>query len=235
MSKRFKMYASVWAIMFIVFQVICFVTPAEAAGMNKFGGAFWAGYVFINLAFIGQLICAYIALKAENLRKLFYNLSLINISYAGLVLMLICGTGVMIVPNIPNWVGIILCLLILAFTATSVIKAKAAVDIVDRLDDKLKVQTFYMKNLQAEAETLMAQAKSPESKAVCKQVYEEIRYADPMSHEALTALEAQITIKFAELKEAVASEGDSAEIVQQLAKEVIVLVQERGKKVKLVK
>ena len=149
--------------------------------------------------------------------------------------MLICGAGVMIVPNIPNWAGIILCLLILAFTAISVIKAKAAVDIVDNLDNKLKTQTFYMKNLQTEAEILMIQAKSPSSKAACKQVYEEIRYADPMSHEALAEMEAQITIKFAELKEAVASEGDTAEVVQRLAKEVVVLMQARGEKVKLVK
>ncbi|NCE97592.1 hypothetical protein [Emergencia sp. 1XD21-10] len=235
MNKRFKMYALVWAIMFIVFQVICFVTPTEVAGMNKCGGAFWAGYVFINLAFVGQLVCAYIALKAENLQKLFYNLSLINVSYTGLVLMLICGGAAMIVPNIPNWVGIIICLLILAFTATSVIKAKAAVDIVDRLDDKLKTQTFFMQSLRADAETLMTQARSAESKTACKQVYEAVRYADPMSYEALEGLDGQITLKFAELKEAVASEADLAENVQQLAKEVVVLVQERGKKAKLVK
>ncbi len=235
MNKRFKMYASVWAIMFIVFQVICFVTPTEVAGMNKFGGAFWAGYVFIDLAFVGQLVCAYIALKAENLRKLFYNLSLIRVSYIGLVLMLLCGGAAMIVPDIPNWIGIIVCLVILAFTATSVIKAKAAVDIVDRLDDKVKAQTFFMKNLQAEAEALMSFAKSSESKAACKKVFEAVRYADPMSHEALEGLDDQITLKFAELKEAVAGEGDSAETVQRLAGEVVALVQERGKKAKLVK
>ena len=56
-----------------------------------------------------------------------------------------------------------------------------------------------------------------------------------MSHEALEGLEGEITLKFAELKEAVASEEDSAETVQRLAREVVTLVQERGKKVKLVK
>ena len=46
MKKAFQKYAIIWAIFFVVFNVICFVTPGEAAGMNKFGGAFWAGSSF---------------------------------------------------------------------------------------------------------------------------------------------------------------------------------------------
>ena len=72
MNKRFRTYAVIWAILFALVNAICFVAPNELAEANKFVGAFWTGYIFITLAFIGQLACAYIAFKVKNLKKLFY-------------------------------------------------------------------------------------------------------------------------------------------------------------------
>lgn len=61
--------------MLAVFNAICFITPNEIAGTNKFVGAIGTGYIFITAALIGQLICAYIVLKTDDKRKLFYNIS----------------------------------------------------------------------------------------------------------------------------------------------------------------
>ena len=118
-NKRIRTYAVIWAILFALFNVICFVAPNEIAGANNFVGAFWNGYIFITLAFIGQLVCSYFALKAESLQKMFYNIPLITISYTGLIVMLIVGALAMAIPNLPNWIGIIVCLAVLAFTAIS--------------------------------------------------------------------------------------------------------------------
>ena len=79
MNKRIRTYAVIWAILFALFNVISFVAPNEIAGANKFVGAFWNGYIFITLAFIGQLVCSYFAFKAESLQKMFYNIPLITI------------------------------------------------------------------------------------------------------------------------------------------------------------
>ena len=132
MNKNFKLYIICWAILLALFNVICFVTPNEAAGLNKFGGAFWIGYIFITAAFIGQLVCAYIAFKAENLKKLFYNLPLITLSYTGLILTLIFGGLAMAIPNLPVWVGAVTCLLILGFNAIAIIKAKRRRSLLNR-------------------------------------------------------------------------------------------------------
>lgn len=69
MKKLFKNYVIIWAILFAVFNIICFVAPSKVAGMSKFGGAFWAGYICITLAFLGQLVCAYVAFKADTLKN----------------------------------------------------------------------------------------------------------------------------------------------------------------------
>ena len=233
MKKNFKMYAVCWAVLLAVFNAICFVTPSQTAGMNKFGGAFWSGYAFISLAFIGQLVCAYMAFKADNLKKLFYNLPLITISYTGLILTIIVGGICMAIPNLPNWVGIIVCLIILAFNAIAVIKASAAAGIIEGIDEKVKAQTQFIKMLTVDAENLMMRAKDEGIKTECKKVYEAVRYSDPMSNEALSVTEAKITVKMDELSKAV--DENDRDKVSGLAEEVLVLIKERNSKCRVLK
>ena len=99
MKKTFNYYSICWLISLAVFNVISFVTPNEIAGISKFTGAFWVGYIFITLAFIGQLGCAYNAFKAENLKKLFASQnvalgmknSLINATVQTIIALLVCS------------------------------------------------------------------------------------------------------------------------------------------------
>ena len=232
MNKKFKYYALIWAILLAVFNVICFITPDETAGMSKFGGAFWAGYIFITIAFIGQLVCAYIALKTDDKTKLFYNIPIIRISYTGLILTVVFGALCMAIPNLPNWVGIIVCVLVLAFTAIAVIKAKAASDVVENIDKKVKAQTMFVKSLTVDAESLLARAATPEAKDACKKVYEAVRYSDPMSNDALAGVESQITLKFNEFSNAVTGGADN---IGNIADELVILIGDRNKKCKLLK
>lgn len=233
MKKNFKFYLVIWAIMLAIFNVAVFVSPNQAAGMNKFGGAFWSGYIFITLAFIGQLAISFFAFSRKNMQKFFYRIPLINISWTGLILTLIFGVLCMVIPDLPNWVGIILCFTILGFNAISLAKANMAADIVDELDQKVKDKTFFIKSLTVDADTLMASAKTEEIKAECKKVYEAIRYSDPMCNEALASIESAINVKFAELSEAVKI-NDNEKVIEN-AKELIILVDDRNKKCKLMK
>lgn len=233
MKKTFNYYGICWLIALAVFNVIAFVTPNEIAGVSKFNGAFWAGYIFITLAFIGQLGCAYKAFKAENLKKMFYNIPLISVSYTGLIAMLVVGTVCMAVPFIPYWVGIIACLLVLAFSAISVIKATVASDVVSEIDEKIKVQTQFIKLLTADAEHLMTSSKTAQLKAEAKKVYETIRYSDPMSNEALADIEGQIQSEFAFFAQAIKSED--LELAKSVSAGLIDLIDGRNKKCKVLK
>ena len=233
MKKGFKYYLSIWVILLAVFNVAVFVSPGEAGGYTKFGGSFWVGYIFITLSFIGQLICAYIAFKADNLQKFFYNVPLIRISRIGLVLTVILGTLCMAIPNLPNWIGVILCLAVLAFTAISVIKATTAGDIVSGIDEKIESKTSFIKLLTADAEALMSAAKTPELKAEVKKVYEAIRYSDPMSNAALEEINEQIQNQFSVFEDAVKAED--FDLASSYSYELIILIDNRNKKCKLLK
>lgn len=233
MKKGFKYYAVCWAILFALFNLACFITPNELNGMTKFGGAFWAGFIFINLAFIGQLVCAYFAFKADNAQKFFYNVPLITISYTGLALSLIAGGLCMIIPNVPNFLGIIVCAAILALNAIAVVKAKAAGDIVADIDEKVKSKTFFIKSITADAEALMNEAKADDIKAEAKKIYEALRYSDPMSNAALVETEEEIEQKFNSFSSAV--KDNDSENAKQIATELSSLIDRRNKKCKLLK
>lgn len=233
MKKSFKIYSLIWAICFAVFNVITFVTPNEIGGVSKFSGSFWVGYIFITIAFVGQLACSFVAFKAENLKKFFYNIPLLSISYGGLVAMLIVGSVFMAIPVLPEWIGIIVCVVILAFNAIAIIKATAVADIVSGIDEKIKVQTFFIKSLSVDAQSLMTSAKTDELRAEAKKVYEAIRYSDPMANAALSDLDTQIERQFNAFSDAV--KADDAELAKETADALVEMVERRNQKCKLLK
>lgn len=189
MKKKINNYVIAWAILLVLFNIIVFVTPAEFAGYSKFGGAFWGSYVCIMVAFVGQLACALMAFRANSLTKLFYNLPLITVSYTGLILTLIVGGACMVIPDLPNWAGIIACAVVLAFTAIAVTKAQAASDIIESIDEKVKVQTDFMRTVTAQAKALGGYAKTDEAKAAVEKVYEALRYSEVRSIGAAIGVE----------------------------------------------
>ena len=232
MKKGFKIYAIAWAILLVLFNAITFVFPGWT-GIEKYTSSFWIGYVFITLCFIGNLICANSAFKADSARKLFYNIPLITISYTALIVSFVVGGLCMLLPNLPYWVGVIVCAIVLALFAIAIVKAGAAAELVERVDEKVKKQSSFIRNMTAEAESLMARAQSPEAKAVCKKVYEALRYSDPMSHPGLSVIEAKITVKMDELSAALAA--DDEEKMKGIANTLIIIISDRNSQCRILK
>lgn len=232
MKKCLKYYIPCWAVLLAAFNVITFAVPVTV-NVNKFSPSFWIGYGFVTLAFIVQLVCSLIFFKQDTKEKRFLNIPVISLSYMALLLSIIIGAVAMAVPFIPYWVGIILDVLIVAFYAIAIISSKAAADTIENIDKKVKTQTFFIKSLTVDAESLLPRAKSDETKAIAKKLYEAIRYSDPMSNEALSPVETQITIKFNEFSNAVVE--DNKPLTETLGNELIILVNDRNKKCRLSK
>lgn len=225
MKKKFRTYAVCWVLMLALFNVIVFVTPNEIAGISKFSGGFWIGYGFTLAAFFGQLLCAFFALREKEGRKLFYHIPLITISFGALILTAMFGILFMAIPKIPAWIAAIVCSVILVFGAISVIKARTAAEVVSGIDEKIAAKTALMKELAARASALVSNT-APERRAEAKKVYEAIRYSDPMSNEALAAVEEEIAAKFNEFERSGAASG---------AEELVTLVNKRASLCKMLK
>ncbi len=234
MKKYFKYYAIIWALIIFIFNIVTLVISAEArGGLDSLGGTFWFGYVFTNLSFAVQLACSWIFFKEENKSKVFLNIPIISISYTALLFSAFVGVFCMVFDSLPEWLGGLICAVATALYAIAIIKSKTAVDVVADIDTKIKNQTFFIKSLTVDAESVMARASTPEIKADAKKVYEAIRYSDPMSVEALAPIETQITLRFSAFTEAVIN-SDAAS-AKAIANEIVILANDRNKKCKLLK
>ncbi len=234
MKKNFKFYALMWAVLLAVWCAVVFlVRPILPGYVINYDARFWIAFVFIVLAFIGNLVCAHLAFKAENSKKMFLNLPLITVSWSALITMLVVGSVLMLIPNCPAWITAVVCIIILAFNAIAVIKAGWAADAVSKVDERVAAQTSFIKSLIVDTESILSRAKSDAVKAECKKVHEAVRYSDPMSNDALSVIEAKITVKVDEFSTAVGA--DDAEKAKEIADEIVVLVGDRNKKCKALK
>jgi MFS family permease len=233
MRKSFKLYTIAWAVVLALFNLVSFIIPSIPE-QTKFTPSFWIGYVFITITFIGQLVCAYIAFKAYTPKRVFYTLSLITTSYAGLIASFLLGGICMLLSFLPYWVGIIICSAVLVANIVAIVKSTALLEMhVELIDKQIQEKTFFIKSLTVDAETLVARAKSDAVKEECRKVYEAVRYSDPMTSEALVAIENEISKAFATLSDAVVADDVAA--VTFAANEVIILIGNRNSKCKLFK
>ncbi len=237
MKKAFRFYLIAWAILFVIFNVVVIVLPKETtiAGVTvtKLGGLSWITLILFELCFVGHLICTWIALKQNKLSGTFYRLPLIRLSYACVIVTLVLGCLAMAIPNLPSWVPLIVALLVMAIYVFSILKAAAAAEIVESIDEKVQAKTAFIKTLTVDAQTLLSRAKSEPVKTVCKKVFEAVRYSDPMSADALSDVESRIRTEFDCFTDAVIS--DDAEAATASADELLTLIKERSSRSKAAK
>lgn len=233
MKKKFKYYVVYWLILLLTFNVICFVTPNEMHGMSKFGGSFWSAYVFIMIAFVGQLICTLLAFRKNTIENFFYKVPLITISYASLIAILIAGTLCMIIPELPNWVGIIACFLILAICMLAIVKASFASNIAESLNSRIEIKNSFVKSSTVFVENLIVRTKNEEARSICKKLYESLRFSDPISDISLENIETDIKKKLEELSYYI--DKDDTNSLEKQSEEIIMLIHERNSKCKKLK
>lgn len=226
-KKNFIYYGIIWLIALVVFNVIVFVAPMEKVGV------FWAGYILITIMFLIQIACSYFTINQDSLDKVFLNIPIMVISYSALATSLVFGSLFMAVQNLPNWIAVIGCTVITAFYVIAIVAGKSASETIGNIDKKIKTQTFFIKSLTIDAQTLMAKAESDKAKELTKKVYEAVRYSDPMSNDALAQSETSITIKFKEFEDSVISNNESS--AEIFAKELLILINDRNQKCKLLK
>ena len=213
--------------------------PASVTSINmqfatpRYDAAFWINLliVLIGCAFAVAATVAAVKENSTSDRK-FLGLSLV---YTGVkyYTLLIIVSAVSLIVGLPLLVQIIAAIIFVALGAAEFIKTKTAAEIVEQVDEKVTVQTSFIKTMTSEAERLMSRVSEPEEKAVLREVCEALRYSDPMSSQELSEIETKISEKFDELSSAVVEH--STEKTKTIASELVTLVGERNRKCKGIK
>lgn len=232
MDKYVKKYAIVWLTSIVMYHVVIFFVPQPWLSGEKLNQNFWIGYGVVWLALAGQFLCVLAAGKYRKLEQIFLRIPLITTSYRALIVTIAAATICMFVPMIPVWVTIIACVLALGFSVISVVSAQTAGDVVCDTEQKIKENTYFIRQLTADAEGVVRKSKDGNTKKISKEVYEAVRYSNLMSNAQLSELETQIRLAFEEYSAAVEMNNEKT---ASLAKELVNLLEERNRKCKLMK
>lgn len=231
MKKLFNTYVIVWAIALIFFNILTFLSVAVTCGFSALLPSFWIGYTFITVSLLVNLLVSFTLRNPETANKSFLNMSVGIIAYISLVVSTVVGIITMVVA-IPWLIGFIINMIVFAVYVVAILAGSAAANIVDEIDNNVKQKTLFIKMLTADAQTLVAKA-GVDTKDSANKVFEAIRYSNPMSVDALAGVESQITIKFNEYSNAVAD--NDADLTKSLEKELLILLEDRNNKCKILK
>lgn len=233
MKKKQIHYIIVWIALISLFNILCFVTPDEINGIKTFSGAFWPGYVFITIAFLGHLVFSMVCFSENNYGKKVMNIPLTIISYFELAAMVVVGLACMLVPGLPNWLGIIFCYGILVVSVLFLLSAKVVGENVASANQSLNAKVFQMREIINQAGELIAMAKDSDTRALLQSVYEAIRYSDPVSAEETQPEERELIKLLAEMKALI--ECEKYETIRLKADAVVSLTERRNNKCKSLK
>ena len=232
MKKTFKFYTICWALLLVLFNLITAIITDWFAPA-RVGTSYWIGFVFINLSFIGQLVCSWAAMRGDSLKKTFYNLRLFTLSYIGLLSNFVVGMFCMLIPPMPYWVGAILCPTILVINVIALLKATAVIELVSDVDKKVATATAFIYEMRDESEALIMRAKTEEAKSECKKVRDAFKYSDPMSNNALITIEVEIKTSFDAFKNAIKENNVDAAL--SASDDLMALISQRNNRCKTLK
>ena len=206
MSKNQKRTSVILAIVFIVFSIIAFALPFKKDAL------FWLSYVFGAAAILLQLYVLKTAFHGtDSVRSRFYGVPIAQAGLTYMVVQLVLSIIFMaLAPVAPAWVGVILFVLVLAIALIVFIGADAMRDEVERQDEKLEVDTSCMTTMRSLVYPLAGRCTDKDTKLAA--LADEFRYSDPVSSDALKAVEAELESSVSDLQAEV-SGGDKGRII----------------------
>lgn len=212
----------VLGILLIVVSVVAFAIPTEKTA------AFWIAYAFTVVAFVAQIPIWKANLgRDDTLKSKFLGLPVLHIGIVYLLVQLVVFAVFLFMSTLPTWSAVVVCVVIAGAAAVCMIAADTGRSEIERVEAKVQGKVFYIKALQADVELLADRETNSEVKTALMQLAEKIRFSDPMSHEQLECLEAQIAAKVSELN-ATADKTGMIEVLNSL-------LDERNKKCKMLK
>lgn len=209
-------------LIFVLISVVSFALPVEK------GAAFWVTYAFTLVAIAAQVGIWKRAFAGRGtLKSKFLGIPSAHLGTVYLIVQLVALLVFLFIPTLPIWGAVIACVAIAVISALCMIAADVGRDEIDRIDTAVQKKVFYIKGIQSEVELLAEKEPDSATKTALLQLAEKVRFSDPMSNEALAALEEKITSSIAGL-------GNSADKEDSIA-QIALLLDERNKKCRLLK
>ncbi|MCR4615187.1 MAG: hypothetical protein K5756_03470 [Clostridiales bacterium] len=213
--------------------------PSSVVSINgtfktaRYTSSFYAAIVIILLAYVFAVVSSLVATK--NIKNDENTFNSIPIIYGGFAALLIIGIwcNIAIFIRLSVAVQAIVSIIIFAAATAILFLRNAARDSIEATGSMVKAQTFFIKMLTADTQSLISEAKSDVARNSVNKLYETVRFSDPMSNDALANVDAHISVKFEDYANAVRS--DDIDLITSLENELKILFAERNNKCKALK
>ena len=216
-------------IIFVVYTVLTFIIWGD----DKEGG-FWLGWVFSLIATAITTAMPYFMVKSgKEVKSILDGFSVYYVTMIYFGAQLVLGLFCMILNDGPMALLVILELLLHAAYAFFIISSFIGKNIVSGIEQTQKEKVYFVKSIASELALAASKVQDGETKKKIEKVAEMAKYSDPMSSPSLAGLEATISTKVEELKDAIADgkTEDISRIVDRLEEKFL----ERNEKCKLLK
>lgn len=231
LSTKEKMAAAILGIAFVAYNVTLFTL----CGFAGHTAVFWMSWGFMLAAFAAMTAsCVILGQQGMFLRDWLFGFPIVKHSTVYIIAELLASCAFIFLEDVVRWNwafgGQFLLLCIYGVCAVSCFLAK---ETIHEVRANVREKTQFMKLLGADAETLAEKCADLETGKMCRALAEAIRYSDPMSSEALLALEQDIARTVAACGGAV-EEADFA-AARELCAKAMQQLSERNRKCKALK
>ena len=217
-------------IIFVVYTVITFIIWGD----DKEGG-FWLGWIFALIATGITTAMPYLMVKSgKEVKSILdgFSIHFVTLCYFGAALVL--GLLCMILNDNAMTFQVILQVILHAAYAFFIVASFMGKNIISGIEQEQKEKVYFVKSIAADLGLVAGKIEDEELKKKAEKITEIARYSDPMSSQTLAGLEATISTKVEELKDAVA-DGKSVEEIGAILDRIEEKFLERNEKCKLLK
>lgn len=210
------------ALIAAIYSIIVFVVPVTKSS------AFWVSYGFTLIAIIMQIVIWKKEIEnEENKKNRFLNISTVQIGGIYFAIQILSSVVFFVVPSLEIWISIVTNILILGITLVIIFADESAKNEIERVEENIKSNVNFIRLNQCEVELLADAEEDAKVKEELQKLAEKIRFSDPMSNDVVKPIEEKIIKKIEELK----IENSKLELIKELE----TLLNERNKKIKMMK
>lgn len=205
-NKNTMMGGLIYLIIFAIFNLLVFII------FKNRNGVFWLSYGFMTVSILVQIFCSFTSLKSRDVEATFFGIPLFSLSLYYFFAAMFVGLVFMIFQSAPMALALVLQILVLAIFAIVMILSVMGRDTVQAQNDVIKENVTSMRVQYVKVEALMNSAEDPALKSALKNLWETVRYSDPMTNDAVADLDMEIKGAMNELR--ILCEDDAAEAVK---------------------
>ena len=216
MKKNNSRIWIILGIIAIVFSVIAFAVPFPKEEV------FWIAYAAELIAIVLQVPIfktAYdnaIDLKSRVLGFPVFRVGYIYLGIQTVLSLALFGLG--FIDDFPVWIGLILCVIVLAAALICSISVDMARNKIVQIESVQSADTMTVKQLRTRSENLINKTSDTELRSRLEKLAESFRYSDPVSNANLYTIEQNLMGCFSQLETAVmnGNSSDAAILCQQV-------------------